>query len=168
MGRSSDFIRCGCSSSTDLTHTALRMPYVLAFEPTFVEVRHVETGALMQIMQGAQLRCLFSDTPPSSYSSIPPPYPMAPPQQWPGGQMPPPHIVAQQQAAAYGRPQNYSRQSSYGPPPPQMMTPMYGAPPGQARPPMAAPRPSSYGSRSQIIMSCDGGTAVLRLHQTLP
>lgn len=42
---------------------------MLAFEPTFVEVRHVESGALMQIIPGNNLRCLFADTPPSTSSS---------------------------------------------------------------------------------------------------
>jgi hypothetical protein len=45
---------------------ALQYPYVLAFEPSFVEIRHVETGQLMQIIKGNNLRCLFADTPPSS------------------------------------------------------------------------------------------------------
>ncbi|TFK26207.1 RhoGEF Rgf2 [Coprinopsis marcescibilis] len=44
---------------------ALHEPYVLAFEPSFVEVRHVETGMLTQIIQGSNLRLLFADTPPS-------------------------------------------------------------------------------------------------------
>ena len=45
---------------------ALHFPYVLAFEPTFVEIRHVESGSLTQIIQGNNLRCLFADTPPST------------------------------------------------------------------------------------------------------
>lgn len=45
---------------------ALHYPFVLAFEPTFVEVRHVDTGALMQIIPGINLRLLFADTPPST------------------------------------------------------------------------------------------------------
>ncbi|EJD07321.1 CNH-domain-containing protein [Fomitiporia mediterranea MF3/22] len=48
---------------------ALYYPYVLAFEPTFVEVRHVETGALTQIVQGNNLRCLFAEAPPSTTHS---------------------------------------------------------------------------------------------------
>ncbi|KAI9062525.1 CNH-domain-containing protein [Trametes sanguinea] len=48
------------------TGFALHYPYVLAFEPTFVEIRHVETGAMSQIIQGNNLRCLFADTPPST------------------------------------------------------------------------------------------------------
>jgi hypothetical protein len=45
---------------------ALHYPYVLAFEPTFVEIRHVETGSMAQIIQGNNLRLLFADTPPSA------------------------------------------------------------------------------------------------------
>ncbi|KAH8116525.1 CNH-domain-containing protein [Phellopilus nigrolimitatus] len=48
---------------------ALHFPYVLAFEPTFVEVRHVETGALTQIIQGNNLRLLFAEAPPSTTHS---------------------------------------------------------------------------------------------------
>lgn len=46
--------------------SALQFPYVLAFEPSFVEIRHVETGQLVQIIKGHNLRCLFADTPPSA------------------------------------------------------------------------------------------------------
>lgn len=45
---------------------ALHYPYVLAFEQTFVEIRHVETGSMAQIIQGNNLRLLFADTPPST------------------------------------------------------------------------------------------------------
>lgn len=48
------------------TGFALHYPYVLAFEPTFVEIRHVETGSMAQIIQGNNLRLLFADTPPST------------------------------------------------------------------------------------------------------
>lgn len=44
---------------------ALHEPYVLAFEPSFVEIRHIETGLLSQVIQGFNLRLLFADTPPS-------------------------------------------------------------------------------------------------------
>ncbi|EFI27376.1 RhoGEF Rgf2 [Coprinopsis cinerea okayama7 len=47
------------------TGFALHEPYVLAFEPSFVEIRHVETGMLSQVIQGSNLRLLFADTPPS-------------------------------------------------------------------------------------------------------
>ncbi|KAG1739967.1 CNH domain-containing protein [Suillus lakei] len=48
------------------TGFALRFPYVLAFEPTFVEIRHVETGLMSQVIQGNNLRLLFADMPPSA------------------------------------------------------------------------------------------------------
>jgi len=44
------------------TGFALQYPYVLAFEPTFVEIRHVETGLLAQIIKGNNLRLLFAHT----------------------------------------------------------------------------------------------------------
>jgi hypothetical protein len=44
---------------------ALHEPYVLAFEPSFVEIRHIETGLMSQVIQGTNLRLLFADTPPS-------------------------------------------------------------------------------------------------------
>jgi len=60
------------------TGFALHEPYVLAFEPHFVEIRHIETGLLSQVIQGSNLRLLFADTPPSVVSpmhSSHPPYP---------------------------------------------------------------------------------------------
>lgn len=48
-----------------MIYVALHEPYVLAFDPTFVEVRHIETGLMSQIIQGQNLRLLFADTPPS-------------------------------------------------------------------------------------------------------
>ncbi|KAH9072338.1 CNH-domain-containing protein [Lactarius deliciosus] len=47
------------------TSFAFQYPYVLAFEPTFVEIRNVETGSMSQVIQGNNLRCLFTDSPPS-------------------------------------------------------------------------------------------------------
>ncbi|KAJ3865844.1 CNH domain-containing protein [Lentinula novae-zelandiae] len=47
------------------TGFALHEPYVLAFEPTFVEIRHIETGLMTQVIQGSNLRLLFADNPPS-------------------------------------------------------------------------------------------------------
>ncbi|TEB33189.1 CNH-domain-containing protein [Coprinellus micaceus] len=44
---------------------ALQVPYVLAFDPMFVEVRHIETGVLSQVIQGRHMRLLFADRPPS-------------------------------------------------------------------------------------------------------
>jgi len=47
----------------------LYYPFVLAVEPTFIEVRHVDTGQLVQVIPGNNLRCLFADTPPSTTHS---------------------------------------------------------------------------------------------------
>lgn len=41
---------------------ALYYPFVLAFEPNFVEIRHVETGRIVQVIQGHNLRALFAST----------------------------------------------------------------------------------------------------------
>ncbi|KAG9045308.1 RHO1 GDP-GTP exchange protein 2 [Tulasnella sp. UAMH 9824] len=51
------------------TSFALYFPFVLAFEPTFIEVYTVETGQLEQIIPGKNLRCLFSEIPPSIKNS---------------------------------------------------------------------------------------------------
>ena len=50
---------------------AFQYPYVLAFEPTFVEIRNVETGSMSQVIQGNNLRCLYTDTPPSLQQAYP-------------------------------------------------------------------------------------------------
>ncbi|ODN86332.1 hypothetical protein L198_07351 [Cryptococcus wingfieldii CBS 7118] len=50
---------------------ALHYPYVVAFEPTFIEVHHVETGHLVQIITGNNIRCLFADTLPSRVNAPP-------------------------------------------------------------------------------------------------
>ncbi|KAK4689351.1 RHO1 GDP-GTP exchange protein 1/2, partial [Tremellales sp. Uapishka_1] len=55
------------------TAFALQYPYVIAFEPTFVEVHHVETGHLVQIIPGNNISCLFADTPPSTINAPAPP-----------------------------------------------------------------------------------------------
>ncbi|GJJ10951.1 hypothetical protein Clacol_005180 [Clathrus columnatus] len=44
------------------TSFALHYPFVLAFEPNFVEIRNVETGQLAQVIQGHNLRALFAST----------------------------------------------------------------------------------------------------------
>lgn len=52
------------------TAFAYHHPYVLAFESTFIEVRHVESGALHQVITGSNLRCLFADVPPVTMSQL--------------------------------------------------------------------------------------------------
>lgn len=41
---------------------ALSYPYILAFEPNFIEIRHVETSELIHIMTGKNIRMLHSST----------------------------------------------------------------------------------------------------------
>ncbi|KAG0267569.1 RHO1 GDP-GTP exchange protein 2 [Actinomortierella ambigua] len=41
------------------TFCALSLPYVIAFDPTFIEIRHIETGDLVQIIPGNNIRCLY-------------------------------------------------------------------------------------------------------------
>ncbi|KAG6826132.1 hypothetical protein H0H93_016783, partial [Arthromyces matolae] len=38
---------------------AFHAPYVLLFDPRFIEVRHVETGRLSQIVMGQEVRCVW-------------------------------------------------------------------------------------------------------------
>ncbi|KAG8729753.1 hypothetical protein FRC12_020747, partial [Ceratobasidium sp. 428] len=42
--------------------TTLYHPCVVAFDPSFVETRHVEDGSLAQVIRGKDLRDLFADT----------------------------------------------------------------------------------------------------------
>jgi len=60
---------------SDFVVIALHEPYVLAFEPSFVEIRHIETGLMSQVIQGSNLRLLFADTPPSVTNSTTPHHP---------------------------------------------------------------------------------------------
>jgi len=47
------------------TGFALHESFVLAFEPTFVEIRDINTGSMVQVIQGSNLRLLFAGAPPS-------------------------------------------------------------------------------------------------------
>ncbi|KAF8546110.1 hypothetical protein OG21DRAFT_1427914, partial [Imleria badia] len=38
---------------------ALHAPYILPFDPRFIEVRHVDTGRLAQIIPGVDVRCVW-------------------------------------------------------------------------------------------------------------
>ncbi|KAG9019185.1 RHO1 GDP-GTP exchange protein 2 [Tulasnella sp. 427] len=109
------------------TSFALHYPFVLAFEPTFVEIRNIDTGQLVQIIPGNNLRCLFADTPPSTTHSAANyaytnPYvrgnPYIYPQQSGRAQsLPPPGAWPQQYAgypgAAYGVPPPFHRNQPY-------------------------------------------------------
>ena len=41
---------------------ALNYPYILAFEPSFIEIRHVETSELIHVMTGKNVRMLHAST----------------------------------------------------------------------------------------------------------
>ncbi|EXJ63149.1 hypothetical protein A1O7_03594 [Cladophialophora yegresii CBS 114405] len=41
---------------------ALNYPYILAFEPSFIEIRHIETSELIHVMTGKNVRMLHSST----------------------------------------------------------------------------------------------------------
>lgn len=41
---------------------ALSYPYILAFEPGFIEIRHVETSACVQILTAKNIRMLHAST----------------------------------------------------------------------------------------------------------
>jgi hypothetical protein len=52
---------------------AFQHPYVLVFGgPHFVEIRNVETGSMSQVIQGNNIHCLFTNTPPSLQQAHPP------------------------------------------------------------------------------------------------
>ncbi|KAI7848670.1 CNH domain-containing protein [Circinella umbellata] len=40
---------------------AFQTPYIIAFDPTFIEVRHIDTGNVAQIITGNNIRCLQPD-----------------------------------------------------------------------------------------------------------
>ncbi|KAG6333845.1 hypothetical protein ID866_5243 [Astraeus odoratus] len=127
------------------TGFALHFPYVLAFEPTFVEVRHVETGLLSQVIQGNNLRLLFADAPPST-SHAPNVHQnayFAQQQQQPG--LHPYHQVSQ----------------GYGRPPPTM--PAYGPPAMFPSPQHPGMRPAPLSCRDEILMVSDDRVLTLRL-----
>ena len=132
--------RSNVPSLTSLTTlSALHYPYVLAFEPTFVEIRHVETGSMSQIIQGNNLRCLFADTPPSTTNS----------------------------ANNYQTP--YQQGYGYTPfQPPDGRTSLgsngYGGPAGQTYPNPYLPRPPQGAGRDEILMVSDD--RIMRLQMT--
>ncbi|KAJ7587999.1 CNH-domain-containing protein [Mycena floridula] len=101
------------------TGFALHEPFVLAFEPSFVEIRHIETGLMSQVIQGPNLRLLFADNPPSvtnnlTYNSHQPGYDFNP------------HMSPPNSAGSYGS--RASTYNGYGPPPPHMQQSQYRMP----------------------------------------
>jgi len=55
------------------TAFAFHYPYVIAFEPNFIEVWDIITCRIQQVIPGDNLRCLFAEPPPSGSQAPPPP-----------------------------------------------------------------------------------------------
>jgi len=147
--------------------TAMQYPYVIAFEPTFVEIHHVESGHLVQIIPGTNISCLFADTPPSRVNA-----PVLPPNRQ--LMYPPPHAVPGQAPpfrptpapSPYGQ-QWHPQQAFPAPHPGQPPMPHHGHP--SPRPPMGSygmpmpmppPMPQSPQARfarQQIIFTSEDG-----------
>ncbi|KAI8976067.1 CNH domain-containing protein [Pilobolus umbonatus] len=49
---------------------AFHYPYVIAFDASFIEIRHMDEGDLIQIITGNNIRCLRSDTPDCIYCAM--------------------------------------------------------------------------------------------------
>lgn len=125
----------------------MHYPYVLAFEPTFVEIRHVETGLMSQVIQGNNLRLIFADTPPSTTNTASHIYHNPP---YPGGQAHNAYGSIPPHTNAYAGRQ--SIQSTYGPPPSQIGYPNQ----------FPRPNASQFG-RDEILMVSDDRVLTLRL-----
>ncbi|GFZ48548.1 Rho1 guanine nucleotide exchange factor 1 [Saitozyma sp. JCM 24511] len=135
------------------TAFALHYPYVLAFEPTFVEIHSVDTGHLVQIIPGNNISCLFADTPPSRMNAPAPPASRQLVYPPPGGYRHPSNPAfgtanhahpgfSPQGGAGYG----YPAQAGQMRPPPQVF-------PGS----MAPPPMTGRFTRNQIIFTSDEG-----------
>ncbi|KAI7848142.1 CNH domain-containing protein [Circinella umbellata] len=52
------------------TSFALNFPYIAAFDSTFIEVRHMDTGDLVQVIPGKNIRCLNPDAMDTIYCAM--------------------------------------------------------------------------------------------------
>lgn len=129
--------------------SALHYPWVLAFDPNFVEIWNVNTGVFTQVIQGSNVRLLFADTPPSAVNSA--------------AQLQQQQMHAHQRLAyARGQPPygQYAQQQQ------QMMQQQYGQngmrgmPPQQMRPPPPPPPPNP---RSAVVLSIDERVVTVKL-----
>jgi hypothetical protein len=133
---------------------ALHYPYVLAFEPTFVEIRHVETGSMAQIIQGNNLRLLFADMPPSTTQSSAANSQFNQYQQQQQQQQSPAQFGAYNPYAGYGAQGSYSRQSVY--------SATSGYAPSAAAQSSSYQRPSGFG-RDEVVFVSDDRVMTLRM-----
>lgn len=127
------------------TAFALHYPYVIAFDRTFIEIRHVESGELIQVIQGNNISCLFADMPPSTVNAPPPSRQIMYPGGGGQGMYRPPQGPQYQNYGGYPQPQPQFQQN--------MRPPMggYGMPPQ----PMAPYRNLLY--RPQVIFTREDG-----------
>lgn len=130
---------------SDLETIAFQEPYVLAFEPSFVEIRDINTGRLSQVIQGSNLRLLFADNPPSVTNN--PPVSQQYNTYQPGYDFNP-HVSPPTSANSYGS--RSSAHSGYGPPPAHMQNPSQ------------YPRSSQGFGRDEILMVSDDRVLALR------
>ncbi|TFK74994.1 CNH-domain-containing protein [Pluteus cervinus] len=125
------------------TGFALHEPYVLAFEQNFVEIRHIDTGLMSQVIQGSNIRLLFADTPPSNTGNN------GPMQQQPYGQLGPgAHLYP---GTGYGRGQRYNNGE---------LNPYYQS---QSPHTPTSPRSPHTLGRDEIIMVSDDRVFALRV-----
>lgn len=126
---------------------------MIAFEPTFIEVRHVETGALVQIMPSAHTRCLFADTPPSRVNA-----PVPPNRQLMYGKQQPQQQMRQPPNQPGFRPPPPGAGGGAMRPPPMGFGPPQGGPGGPQGSGMPPPPPQQTRyARSQVIFTSDDG-----------
>lgn len=51
---------------------ACHPPYILLFDSRFIEIRHIETGRLVQVISGNDMRCVWDGRSTTSTDSITP------------------------------------------------------------------------------------------------
>lgn len=49
---------------------AFHNPYILAFDAAFIEVRHADTGAIVQIIRGDSMRLLYENLVPDNNATV--------------------------------------------------------------------------------------------------
>jgi hypothetical protein len=51
-------------------YVAMHAPYVLLFDTRFIEIRHIQTGRLAQIISGTDMRCVWDARSPDGTAAI--------------------------------------------------------------------------------------------------
>ena len=114
-----------------------------------MEVRHVETGAMTQIIQGNNLRCIFSEAPPSTMHSR-----ANYANNYPAGYSPQSQYGYDPRSSVYSdRSSSMSHSSNRS---------LYGGHPGYMQQ-MHQPRMQPYQGRREIIMVSDDRIMLVQL-----